>query len=125
MTSLPQVPPPAKKSFAQQAARASWMAPICVFVINWALTMSIRSGQLDHLHGMGRLLTLALVTLAALLALFGVAMGIVGLAGVRRHGRKGILVPAIVGICLNTAILGLMLLGVLLQMLVRSSRQPM
>jgi len=122
MTSVSQTPPPAKKPFARQAATVSWVAPICVFVIDSALTGTIRTGQLDHLHGVGRVLTLALAMLAVLLGLFGLVMGIVGLAGVRRHGRKGILVPAIVGICLNTGVLGLMLFGFVIAMLAASSR---
>ncbi len=45
--------------------------------------------------------------------LSGVVMATMALCGVRKHGRKGILVPAVVGLILNTAILLLAIAAVL------------
>ena len=54
------------------------------------------------------------VLTALLFTLVGVTLGIIALRGIRKHGRKGILIPAVVGIVLNGAVLLAAILGVLL-----------
>jgi len=50
---------------------------------------------------------------ALLFALIGVTFGIIGLLGTRKHGRKGILIPALVGSVLNSVLVLAAFLGVL------------
>jgi hypothetical protein len=54
------------------------------------------------------------VLTALFFTLVGVTLGIIALRGIREHGRKGILIPAVVGIVLNGAVLLAAILGVLL-----------
>lgn len=51
-------------------------------------------------------------SLSVLLILLGFVFGIVALFGVRRHGRKGILGRAIVGVCINGVLIALMAISI-------------
>jgi hypothetical protein len=82
---------PAGKAFAHQAAKASWAGPIVVFVL------------LVFGHQIASQVLLELIALALILA--GMGLGIAALFGIRKHGRKGILVPALVGLVINGLLL--------------------
>ncbi|NQT87618.1 hypothetical protein HQ560_12685 [bacterium] len=78
--------------FAKQAAKASWMAPLIAIV----LTHVVASQK-----EVSRLQAIPTVIGYGLLLLCGLVMGIFALAGLRKHGWRGILIPAIIGICLS------------------------
>ena len=80
-------------SRAQQAARASWMAPLIVIIVNYAIKNAGLSAST------ARALVIGLVSL--LLYLAGFVFAIYALSRVRSAGRAGVLAPAIVGLILN------------------------
>jgi hypothetical protein len=87
---------PGKSNFAQQAAKASWMAPVIAIILGFLANNSRdRSGSLIMAFA-----NMGLITI-------GFALGIVALLGIRRHGREGVLGPAIIGLVIN----GLFLAG--------------
>ena len=76
---------PQASSLAHQAAKGSWASAVIVFAL-------VAFG--------GRTGAKAIIELAALLLIaVGLLLGIVALFGIRKHGTKGILVPALVGSC--------------------------
>jgi hypothetical protein len=89
-------PPPINPERAnkfQQMALGSWLAPIIAIVINVMLIMSQGSKPTGA--------NPAQMVIGPLFILGGLALGIVALFGIRNHGAKRILAPAIVGISLN------------------------
>jgi len=84
-----------KPSFFQQAAKASWLAPIVAVVANLLLR------NLDKFDERQAIIGIMLLLLYGL----GLTLGIVAMAGISKHGRRGILVPALIGILVNGAIL--------------------
>jgi hypothetical protein len=88
-----QKPIPALKrcnAFCYQAAKGSWAS--CVIIL-FLLMFSI----------VGARLVLELISL--LLMLTGIGLGIAALFGIQKYGRKGILLPALIGIILNGLLL--------------------
>src|SRR2546429_6780538 len=84
-------PSPRTNAFAHQAAKASWASAIIIFVL-------VAFG--------GRVGARVLIEFIALfLMVIGLALGVIALFGIRKHGTKGILAPAIVGIILNGLLL--------------------
>jgi hypothetical protein len=83
--------PPKTASFPHQAAKLSWVCPIIVFLL------------LMFSRQIGARVIIELVAL--LLIVVGLIFGIVALFGISKHGTKGILAPAIVGIILNGLLL--------------------
>lgn len=87
---------PGKQPFAKQAARFSaWAPAICIL-------LSVVTTPLAKEPGLRMMF--AWVSLFLLIA--GFILGIVALFGMRKHGRKGILLPAILGTVLNFLFLG-------------------
>ncbi len=86
--------PPQTRTFAHQAAKASWSTVVTICIL---LVFSGAARQPK--------VTLFVETLSFLLMVAGLALGIFALFGIRTHGRKGILAPAIVGIVLNALLL--------------------
>ena len=84
-------------SRAQQAARASWMAPLVVIIFNYVIKSAGFSGSTAR--------ALVIGSVSLLLYLAGLAFGIYALSQVRSAGRKGVLAPAIVGLVLNSLFL--------------------
>jgi len=88
-----------KRSFQQRAARASWilfLASIGLIAVDFAIFEIGPS-------------VFVMITMAGafvLLLLAGVIFGIIGCLGVRRYGARTTLVPGIIGVVLNFAILG-------------------
>jgi hypothetical protein len=81
-------PTPAKTtSFAHQAATLSWVCPIIVGVL-------ARFG-----NQLNAPLLVGLVVFTFLIV--GLILGVVALFGISKHGKKGILWPALIGIVLN------------------------
>lgn len=90
-------PPPITRAssktaaFAHQAAKASWTSVVIICIL----------GAFGR--GVGAPVLIELLSL--FLILVGLVFGLVALLGVRKHGAKGILVPAIIGIALNGLLL--------------------
>lgn len=78
-------------SFSHQAAKLSWACPIIILVL----------GMLSRQAGVRVIIEIA--SLAIIVA--GLLCGIIALFGIRTHGKRGILAPAIVGILINGALL--------------------
>jgi len=88
-------PPPlpnrnAAKRF-QNFARASWISIIIAFVTDILI-------QAGGQHSNSRPSAAAMAVLFSIFPAVGLLSGITALFGVRRHGRKGILWPAVIGI---------------------------
>jgi len=86
-----KTPPPLTSAFAHQAAKGSWASALIVFLL---LAFGVQSGA-----------RVILELVALLLNIVGLALGIVALFGIRKHGSKGILAPAVVGIIINGLLL--------------------
>ncbi len=96
MDTPPPIPPsiaapPKTTAFAHEAAKASWASAVILFVL---LMLGGRTGSR---------VILDLVALQLIAA--GFVLGIVALFGIRKHGAKGILAPALVGIIINGLLL--------------------
>ena len=107
-----------KPNFFQQAAKASWIAPVIAISLNVCATSTRHDPSLGNSDKYVKL-TLGFVN--AGLIVLGFAFGITALCGIRRYGKYKILVPAIVGVCLNG--FSLAAIGVFLTFLV-SARRP-
>jgi uncharacterized membrane protein YeaQ/YmgE (transglycosylase-associated protein family) len=83
--------PPQTTSFAHQAAKLSWACPIIVFLL--------------LMFGRQVSSPVILDLIALLLIVVGLIFGVIALFGISKHGRKGILAPAIVGIIINGLLL--------------------
>jgi hypothetical protein len=73
-------------AFAYQAAKGSWASSVIVFFL---LVFSSTGARV------------ILELIALLLILAGLSLGIIALFGIRKHGTKNILAPALVGIIIN------------------------
>jgi hypothetical protein len=82
-------------SFFHQAAKASWLAPAIAIIANFVLRNAAELDQRVAIIG------LVLVVLYGL----GLILGVVAMTGIPRHGRRGILIPALIGVVLNAGIL--------------------
>ena len=83
--------PPETKAFAHQAAKLSWVCPIIIFLLLVAGKQAISPLILD--------------LIGLLLIVVGLIFGVIALFGISKHGTKGILAPAIVGIIINGLLL--------------------
>ncbi len=82
---------PQTTSFAHQAAKGSWVSSFIVFLL---------------LAFGGKVGSKALLELVALLVIVsGLGLGIASLFGIRKHGARGILAPALAGIAINALLL--------------------
>lgn len=90
-TSPSPIPPQKTTAFAHQAAKASWASAVIVFFL---VAFGGRTGA-----------RVILELVALFLIVAGLVLGIIALFGIRKHGMKGILAPALVGMVIN----GLML----------------
>ncbi len=84
---LAATPTPVRRAFAHQAARGSWIAPFVGAFLGTFVRRSFGAGVYD--------------LVMVLFVLSGIALGVIGIAGIPRYGRKGILAPAIIGLTLN------------------------
>lgn len=84
-----------KQLFARQAARFSAWTP-AIFIL-----LSVVTPPLAKEPGLRMMFAWA----SLLLLIAGFILGIVALFGIHRHGRKGILLPAILGTVLNALFL--------------------
>jgi hypothetical protein len=83
--------PSETKAFAHQAAKLSWVCPIIIFLLLVAGKQVSSPVILD--------------LIALLLIVVGLLFGVIALFGISKHGTKGILAPAIVGIIINGLLL--------------------
>jgi len=80
-------------SRAQQAAKASWLAPLIVIIFNAVL----KNASLPP----SRARALVIATVSLFFYLAGLGLAVYALSRVRAVGRKGVLAPALVGLVLN------------------------
>lgn len=85
-----------REPFAVQAAKVSLWTPVVAILLGFCLGNSVR--EMPQL-GIG------LGVFNLLLILAGFVLAIVALVGIRRHGREGILVRALIGLVANGLIL--------------------
>ena len=105
---ISQQPPPlplVKKPFAFQAAQASLLAPAIAFGLGIVVNVGM-GGQLPPLAA------IIVGSISIVLILLGFIFGIIGLLGVRRYGKKGILGRSIAGICINGILIALMVISI-------------
>jgi tetratricopeptide (TPR) repeat protein len=89
-----------KQPFAMKVAKASWIIPLLCLGIVVMGKLAIESPKGSLILG----------DLAILLFVFGILFGLTSLFGIKNYGRKGILLPGITGIILNSVFLTLFLL---------------
>lgn len=82
---------------SRQAAKASWAS----FVLIWAILIVAKQ------IASGLLVNLIVELVVFLLMLVGIISGIAALFGIPKHGTKGILWPALVGIILNALLMAI------------------
>lgn len=84
---------PAQAERFRSLARVSWMAPLVAIAINLVLSAGA-GGKIGPT-------TIVQMIVGPLLIVGGLCLGVIALFGIRRYGRKGILVPAVAGILVN------------------------
>jgi uncharacterized membrane protein YsdA (DUF1294 family) len=84
---------PKTTSFSHRAAKLGWVCPVISLIV---FALLIFDRQI-----VARKIIPIIVQVALLLIVVGLIFGIVALFGVSKHGTKGILVPAIVGIIIS------------------------
>jgi len=88
-----QTPTPIPPNFGRRAAKLCWIAPLAAVVLA-LIAVPFSNGALGIILG---------VSVLPLVA--GLLSGMVALSTLKRYGRKGILLPAIIGLSLNLALL--------------------
>jgi hypothetical protein len=84
---------PKTTSFSHRAAKLGWVCPVISLIV-FALLIFDR-------HIVARKIIPIIVQVALLLIVLGLVFSVVALFGVSKHGSKGILVPAIIGIIIS------------------------
>ncbi|MBL9082487.1 MAG: hypothetical protein JNK76_11805 [Planctomycetales bacterium] len=85
---------PQAKPLAVQAAKGSWMAPLLALGVSMFGSSLIKGPSARDVAGV------VLLTVLGLCAL-GVVLGVAALCGVKKHGSRGIVVPAVIGLLLS------------------------
>src|SRR6185436_13824324 len=86
-------PPQTATAFPHQAAKASWASGVLVFAL---IAFGNRSGA-----------KLAIEFIAFAFMVVGLILGVIALFGIRKHGTKQILAPALVGIIIHGLLLSI------------------
>jgi 4-amino-4-deoxy-L-arabinose transferase-like glycosyltransferase len=94
---MDKLTPPKTTSFSHQAAKLSWVCPIITIIV---FVLLIFNRQI-----VPRKIIALVASVALWLVVLGLIFGIVALFGISKHGTKGILAPAIVGIIINGLLL--------------------
>ena len=112
------VPPPLpnSKNRYQEMARVSWLAPIFAMVVNFMLL----AGQGGRIGAPNKVQMIV----GPLFIIGGLVFGIVALFGIRKHGRRRILAPALVGVGMNLFLIVVGALPVLHHVATRARLQP-
>ena len=110
---------PAAGRFSKFAATFSLVAPFIVFFLYVLFFWYMQS------HGRTRIVTLGILgSLPLLLIILGIALGIVALALVKRQEHKGIFGMALAGVCINSLLILLLLVGPLVLALAVTRNHP-
>ena len=96
-----------KKPLHQQFAQASWLCPVLVIAVN----IFLRPIREDP--SKAEALSVVFALFATVMAVMGFCFGIAAFFGVIKHGPKGIVLPAAIGIALSSVYLALFVLNVL------------
>ena len=94
---------PAKPDMYEQAARASWMAPLIAFVFSFLA----RAGLSQQKEAAAILAVVGFLSFTIIALGFGFA--IYALLGVKKRGPERVLAPAIAGLVFNTLVIALSL----------------
>ena len=95
--------PRSSESLPRQAARASWIAPIVMLIVNVLLKQTMSEG--------GAAGALIMGGIDVLLLLVGIGAAVFALTQVGRVGRPGVLAPAVTGLVVSVAVLSLFAFG--------------
>ncbi len=110
---------PAAGHFSKFAAIFSLLAPFIVFFLYVLFFWYMQS------HGRTRIVTLGIVgSLPLLLIILGIALGIIALALTKRCKDKGIFGIALAGVCINSLLIVLLLVGPLFLALAVTRNHP-
>jgi hypothetical protein len=96
---------PRTKSFSHLAATLSWVCPIITIIV---FVLLIFGRQV-----VARKMFAGIASSVLWLVVVGLILGIVALFGISKHGTKGILAPAIVGIIINGLLLSFVVTSVI------------
>jgi hypothetical protein len=88
---------------SKQAAKASWITPLLAFGLIFLTSISFESNPAT-----GQIIWLV----SPLFFILGLGFGIFALLGIKKYGKKDILIPSIVGVLLNIGALSLVVLMV-------------
>ena len=97
------VPPRAKTPFPHQAATFSVIAPLAAFAIGVVSQAGMSS--MDRQDARMGLLVVGIAN--CLIILLGLLFGIIALFGIPKHGTKGILGRALIGILINAIVVAM------------------
>lgn len=101
--SKPDLEPEFKPSFYHYAAKISLFAPVLSLIFIKSLVYGLK----DVPPPWGTLITAALGFLLAFIFLVSLALALVALAGIPRHGTEGILVRSLLGMLVSLVLLGI------------------
>jgi hypothetical protein len=114
-----------KPPIAVQAAKVSWLAPLIAIGLGILVKSSVSSSRTMDAET-ARTIQLAVGGIAIFIVLMGLVFGFLALFGIKKHGVKGILFPAIVGVLLSSGYLWLIVSAVLsIRRLVQDGTLPM
>lgn len=114
---LIKTPPlPESKNRYQEMARASWLAPILAMVVNFMLIAS-QGGKVGASNKVQMIV-------GPLFIVGGLCLGIIALFGIRKYGRREILAPAMIGVCMNLFLIIMGALPILTAISNRAHLQP-
>jgi hypothetical protein len=89
------------------------MAPLLAVAVGMGTNVMV-SGNSTLEPDIRRTIWLVVGGICVLMVLAGLVCGVLALIGIRRHGRKGVLIPSIVGILLSSGYLYLLINAILL-----------
>ena len=89
------------KPLPEQLAKASWISFLLVAAVGYFTNAGRRPETAETT-------SVIVMIVYALLLLIGLACGVIALLSIRKHGRKGVLVPALLGSILTAGLLCLM-----------------
>ncbi|HEY3897300.1 MAG TPA: hypothetical protein VGM54_01735 [Chthoniobacter sp.] len=101
---LPFAPPPLPESKGSTSLRAlasySWVSIVLSLIVHLSLRGALNQGAAKENAR-------AMAIVAGFFVITGVLAGIIALLGIRRHGRKGLLAPAVTGISIWVVLLAI------------------
>jgi hypothetical protein len=94
------------KPLAVQLAKASWVAPLLVVVMN----MLLKNVSVTESESVTQ--SVVFTVFAVIFFIAGFVSGVVALFGIPKHGWRGILIPALIGVLVSGAMIGVVVSNV-------------